>query len=418
MKRRDALKGIIGLGIGSAGMLSGPSLFQLQKAYSITGKKLVIIFQRGGCDGINTCIPYGDDEYYTLRPTIAVARPDGSNPHSALDLDGYFGLHPGLADLHALYNDGALAIMPAVHYPSASHSHFDSQHFIESGARSKSIEGWLNRYLQTNNQSGAMRAIGIGNDVPQSLRGIVPVSSFRYLDNFRLNLPPEDEIDILDNLTQTYGQAPESRPYRQLLKHYGKTLVNDLSIVKNLDPSSYTPENGAIYSASPLAKQLKETAYLLKSNASTEIVTLSTGGWDTHSNQGGGEEDGYQTARHKNFSSSIAAFYKDLGAMTEDIVILTCTEFGRTAKENASGGTDHGNASTWFALGGGIQGGIYGEYPGLAPDQLYHGRNLDFSIDYRNIFGDILSQHLGNNALATILPGHDYSPVGLFSNAN
>ena len=418
MNRRNALKKIAGLSLGTVGLLSGSGLFQLKKAYAAVGKSLIIIFQRGGCDGINTCIPYGDEHYYSLRPSIAIPPPDNNNDNAALDLNGYLGLHPCLSDLHALYHSGALAIMPAVHYPSASFSHFDSQHYIESAATSKELDGWLNRHLQTFNQNNVMRAIGIGNGVPQSLRGNIPVSSFFDIESFNLNLAASEETKILADLVSIYGQTPHSGAYRELLHTYGNTLINDIAIIQQLDPNNYQPEHGAIYPQTRLGKQLKETAYLLKANPSTEVITISTGGWDTHSNQGGGETTGHHSRRLKDFSLSINALYTDLTDQMENVVILTCTEFGRTAKENASRGTDHGSASTWFALGGGIKGGIYGAYPGLSPEQLHRGRYLDFSIDYRNIFGDILSQHLGNNALASVLPNHNYSPIGLFSSTS
>jgi len=185
--------------------------------------------------------------------------------------------------------------------------------------------------------------------------------------------------------------------------------------VRSIDTASYQPANGALYPSNSYGRQLREVAQLIKSGVGLEAATVNVGGWDTHSNQGGGEQDGRQAGSFRNFGDGVAALYTDLGTLMDNVVILTMTEFGRTSRENGSFGTDHGVASSWFAVGSGINGGVYnpGGWPGLAPGQLIQERFLDFNIDYRDVLGDLLLGHLGNNNLATVLPGHTYSPLGL-----
>ncbi len=415
MKRRDALKGMLGLSVGSMGLFFGHALLpRLQVAQAATGKTLVVVFQRGGCDGLNTCIPYGDDNYYKLRPTIGISPPNVNDPTSAIDLDGFFGLHPGLAPFQSIYQAGDMAVLPATHYPSGSHSHFDGQNFIESAARIKNSDGWLNRHLQTHDHAAPMRAVAFGNDAPQSLRGVVNVSSFRNLNSFNLRLK-STETDILSNLSKVFNQQSDSSFYKNQLNNNGNTLINDLSVIRNVISTEYTAANGAVYPDNDYGRQLLQTAQLIKANVGLEVATVSIGGWDTHHDQGGGESSGKQTNLHESFSSAIAALYADLGTQMQDVVILTCTEFGRTVKENASFGTDHGNGATWFVIGGGVNGGIHGAWPGLTEADLIHGRFLDFSIDYRDVIGDVVSRHLGNGAINGVIQDHTYSPVGLFT---
>ncbi|ARU55458.1 hypothetical protein OLMES_1381 [Oleiphilus messinensis] len=416
MNRRRFFKTMLTATAGTMAAISGnPFSAKIKLAQAATGKTVVILFQRGGCDGLNTCIPYGDSAYYSLRPTIAVA-PPSSNSASALDLDGYFGLHPGLQSLMPIWDAGDLAVMPAVHYPDGSRSHFDSQQYIESGYSSRNLDGWLNRYLQMTPGPGDMRAVSFGSDLAQALRGDVTVSSIEDLNSFDLGIPQSDSDRLLGNLSAVYDQlSTEGRASRELVKRFGSRLIHDMSALRDIDASTYVPENGAQYPSHSTGRQLQQVAQLIKSGVGLEAATVSIGGWDTHSNQGGGEATGGHYRSHTRFAESIGAFYQDLGNRMSDVILLTCTEFGRTAQENGSRGTDHGYASTWFALGGGIRGGVYGAWPGLATDQLHDGRYLEMSLDYRNVFGDILTQHMLTNNLELVLPGHTYQGVGLFA---
>jgi uncharacterized protein (DUF1501 family) len=403
MKRRDFLKTMLATTAGSAWLAQGiPSVMAAPAP-----KTLVVIFQRGGCDGLNVIVPHGEDEYYNLRPTIAIPQPLASN--GALDMDGFFGLHPSMSALYNLYKAGNVAAFPAVHYPNASRSHFDSQKYIESAERTRDGTGWLNRHLSSSTNSTGMRGVNFGNNLSHALTGPVSVSSFRDLRDFDLNMEANAEQRLVNRLNNIYNQNTSSRSYDNLLRNSGRTLFNDLNFVRNVDANNYQPANGANYPENTYGRQLAQTAQLIKAGAGLELVTINLGGWDTHKNQGG--TDGGMASRLGNFSNGIAAFYQDMGAQMSNVMILTMTEFGRSSKENGSRGTDHGHASAWFALGGGLTGGIYGAWPGLAENQRERGRYLAQGIDYRDIFSEIVSQHLGNNN-ASVIPDYNANSVG------
>ena len=365
MQRRDFLKLMLSSSVaGSAWLLDDSLRFKTAQA-AAAPKTLVVIFQRGGCDGLNVVVPYADSDYYRLRPMIAIPTPGKTN--GALDLNGYFGLHPAMQGLQRLYQQQQLAVFPAVHYPQASFSHFDSQHFIESGAIRSDLEGWMNRHLASSMNSTGMRGVGFGNELAQALRGSVVVSSLRDLANFDLGLSDSEEMRLSSRLNTVYAQHPQdANPYAKLLQQTGQTLLRDLELTRQIDPKAYRPANGAVYPANLFGSQLQQTAQLIKQGVGLEVASIDLGGWDTHSGQGGAV--GAQANLLKNFADGIAAFCLDLGTTMQNVLVLTMTEFGRTAEENGSGGTDHGNASAWFAVGGRVKGGIYGTWPGLAKD--------------------------------------------------
>lgn len=399
MKRRDFLKFM--LAGTAAGMYASP-------ASAATPKRLIVIFQRGGCDGLNVTVPYGDDEYYNLRPTIAIPKP--GNTGGALALDDFFGLHPAMSALHDIYQAGNVAVFPAVHYTGASRSHFDSQQYIESAQVSRHADGWLNRHLATQWSISSMRGVSFGDSVAHSLAGSVPVSSFSKLSQFDLDLESSAENKLIDRLTAVYNESPDEPVYHEsLIRQSGHTLFQDLQVTAGIDSSSYQSTGSVSYPNNTYGQQLANIAQIIKEGSGLELATVSHGGWDTHQNQGGSE--GTQADSLKSFSDGIAAFYQDMGSHMQDTVILTMTEFGRTAQENGSFGTDHGHASSWFALGGNIQQGIYGEWPGLLESQLENGRYLAQATDFRDIFSEILTQHLGNTD-ASIIPNYTATPIG------
>ncbi len=379
-------------------------------------KTLLVIFQRGGCDGLNTVVPFGEDEYYNLRPTIGIPAPDGS-ADSAINLDGFFGLHPALDAFAPIFNSGDLAVLPSAHYPNASRSHFDGQHFIESAAsfadrnNKDDLDGWLNRHMATLNQAGQLRAISFGNSVSQSLRGEIDVSTFNNLNNFNLGLDQNVGNSLISRLIGVYDQTPLPDTKNRRVTHAaGQVALNNLDVINTINSEVYIPANGATYPTNSYGSQLMQTAQLIKANAGLEVVTISHGGYDTHGNQGAA--NGSQANRLRDFSRGIGAFYQDLGDRMSDVLVLTMSEFGRTARENGSAGTDHGNASSWFVVGGGnVNGGVFGDWPGLQPDQLYQGRYLNFTVDYRNVFGEILTNFLGNPDLSVIFTGDSNDPA-------
>ncbi|MEW6991143.1 DUF1501 domain-containing protein [Colwelliaceae bacterium 6441] len=408
MKRRHFMKAIIGAA-GANSFLSGnPMNWQINPALAAEGKTLVVIFQRGGCDGLNSVIPYTEERYYELRPTIAIAPPDENDNNSALDLNGHLGLHPALSGLHSLYQQNRLAVFPTTHYPNGSRSHFQSQFYIESGQRVSESDGWINRHMQSQRNNASYRAVGFGNELAQSLRGDETVSSLTRLANFDIGIDSNEEALLLQKVSPLYQQSTNSSN-KALLNRFGQKLFSELSFINDVRATEYQAENGAVYSNSNFSGQLRDTAQLIKSGVGLEIATVDIGGWDTHSNQGGAM--GNQARRHQDFAEGIAAFVQDMGQAMDDIVLITSTEFGRTAAENGSQGTDHGYASTWYAIGGGIQGGVYGDWPGLQESDLRDGRFLNATMDYRNIYAEVLKNHLFNTDYASILP--DFTPTEL-----
>ncbi|MFC1665236.1 DUF1501 domain-containing protein [Pseudomonadota bacterium] len=411
MKRRQFLKALTagGMGAVSTGLLG----LNASLAQAAEGKSLVVIFQRGGCDGLNMVVPHGEDEYYNLRRSISIRR------NEVLDLDGFFGLHPSLSGLLPIFMNGNLALLPTTQYNNSSHSHFDGERFIESGVAQEISDGWLNRHLSNSTFNSGLRAVSFSGSLDQSLRGPYSVSTFGSLADFEFSLSGAEEQALFDRLLAMYQQTPSPNTfYRHLVHNSGQIMLNSLAAINNIDFANYAPENGANYPSSTFGRQLAQTAQLLKQPLPPEIISLNIGGWDTHSDQGGAQ--GRQATQFQQLGGGIEALYTDLGGfngggLMDDVVILTTTEFGRTAKQNGSNGTDHGDASNWMVISNSVQGGIYGTWPGLLTSQLADGRYLLYTVDYRNIYADILRNHLGNNTLMdTLLPGWTHQPLGLF----
>lgn len=411
MKRREFLHHLAVMPmIARTSVMGGSMLASMKNAYAANGKSLVVIFQRGGCDGLNTVVPYGEDEYYNLRPSIGIA-PPGTQAGTALDLDGFFGLHPVMTGLHSIFQEGDLAILPTVHYANANRSHFSSQDFIESGVPNQQLaDGWLNRYLSNLPTNNTLRAISF-SALAHSLKGgnpVVAIKDFATV-NAQLSSPQQSTLENIYN-----QQVNSNDQARFLLHQHGGIALESTASLKALASQSYSVAHGANYPDSDYGQQLKNIAQLIKAGVGLEVATVSSNGWDHHANQGGAQGD--QATNLLDFSNGIAALYQDLGSeYMSDVTILTISEFGRTAKQNASLGTDHGNASSWFVIGEQVNGGIYGAWPGLLPSQLYEGRYLDHTINFTDVYAEVL-KHLGNlQNDSYILPGSNYQPIGFFS---
>ncbi len=391
------------------------------------GKTLVMVFQRGGNDGLNTVVPYSDPEYYVMRPRPANGGigilPPGSGDGSGLDLPGTgFAMHPSMQPLHPLYLNNALAIITRGGFVGSTQSHFTDQDTIERGVFSMQ-DGWLNRYLRVVPAAGTpnIRAAGFGSDLADSLRGqvLVPaVSNLSSLSFARLN---SAKAPLESNLRAMYAQDPaltSTNPFRTLVHQLGPEMLNRISAIESIGPAA--PQNGAVYPATGFGTQMRDLAHLIRSGMGLEIATVDIGGWDTHEDQGGGGSfvQG-QGARLDDLTRSIRAFNDDLGPLMSNVIVMVGTEFGRTVRQNASNGTDHAKATTWFLLGGGVRGGLYhgsGWVPSLIPANLDQGRYIAPTVEFRDIFSDVLVRHFGVTAgeLGGILPGHTHNPVGLF----
>lgn len=368
------------------------------------GRRVIIaVFQRGAADGISMVVPFGDKHYYQMRPQIAIPAPKGDNPEAAIDLDGHFALHPELGPLKPLYDAGQLAIVHAVGSPNNTRSHFDAQDFMETatpGIKSTQ-DGWLNRYLQAkpNPEASPFRAVALSATLPRSLMGKAPAIAMPNIASFGIRA----RGGAAEGFEALYAQAFGGDPLREA----GKEAFEAVKLLKRANPQQYSPS--ANYPRTQFGQALAQIAQLIKADIGLEVAFADIGGWDTHANQGGSR--GQMANRLREFSQALAALARDLGDRMEDVVLLTMTEFGRTIRQNGSGGTDHGHASCMFILGGPVRGGkIYGKWPGLAPEQLFEGRDLALTTDFRDVFAEIAARHMGATDLKKIFPGYDPDP--------
>ncbi len=408
MNRRFFLKSG-GIALASMGMsLSAPSFLErvVMGREAVTGgrrKTLIAIFQRGAVDGLNMVVPFGESAYYDLRPNIAIPKPAASNGESAISLDGFFGLHPSMSSFKPLWDSKRLAIIHASGSPDNSRSHFDAQDYMESatpGVKS-TPDGWLNRYLQNKNgsQDSSFRAVSMTRTMPRVLMGRAPAVAMANLSDFTIRAG-KSSADVQSGFEAIYAQQSKDR-----LAGTGRETFEAVNYLKKANPAQYQPENGAVYPANQFGNSLRQIAQLIKADVGLEVAFTDIGGWDTHVNQGNAR--GQLANLLQQFSSAIAALYQDLGQRMDDVVVLTMSEFGRTVKENGNRGTDHGHANAMFVLGNSVQGGkVYGRWPGLKNDQLYEGRDLALTTDFRDVFAEIASRHLGVNDLKSVFPGY------------
>ncbi len=368
-------------------------------------KKLVVLFQRGAADGLNIVVPYQEKSYYDMRSSIAIQK------NQVLDLNGFFGLHPSMASFKPLYDQGHLAIVHAAGSPSTSRSHFDAQDYMESGTPDVKItpDGWLNRALQAEDLAAkrnqtAFRAVALGTQVPRTLEGPIPAIAVANVADFSVAGRGTTTSPISNAFQAMYDESTDS-----LLHGTGDETFEAVKMLKAANPAQYQPHNGANSPNTAFGNSLKQIAQLLKANLGVEAAFSDIGGWDTHQNQG--NVTGQLAGRLQEFSDSIAAFWMDMGNDTENITLVTMSEFGRTARQNGTGGTDHGHANVMFVLGGQVKGGkVYGKWPGLGPEQLNEGRDLKVTTDFRNVLAEAAYSSLGAKNLEVIFPGAQVEP--------
>jgi uncharacterized protein (DUF1501 family) len=400
-------------GIGQAPMW-------LARAAASEGKKrktLVAIFMRGAADGLNIVVPFGDPRYREVRPVLGLQppRPQDENANNGpfgpvIDLDGKFGLHPGLRPFKELWDKKLLAIVEATGSPDPSRSHFDAQDYMESGTPGKTGDGWLNRALgDPGQEASALRAIALSSRVPRTLRGAQEAVALGNIQDFKIS--DEDRLAILRNM---YSLTPDAT-----MRRTGKDAFEAMKIIQsvskepapNAEARGFAAESGAraplqnnrpTYNAGgQLGRNLQELARLIKAGAGIEAAFAEVDGWDHHQN-----ENNQMSNLLREFSNAIGAFCQDMGDRMEDVVIVTMSEFGRTVDENGTGGTDHGHGSMMMVLGGPVLGGkIYGEWPGLEKEQLYEGRDLAVTTDFRTVLSELVRGHLGRTDLSSVFPG-------------
>jgi uncharacterized protein (DUF1501 family) len=364
------------------------------------GKKLVVVFQRGAADGLNIVVPHRENAYYQMRPTIAI------QPNQVIDLDGFFGLHPAMQPLKPLWDQHHLAIVHACGSPDPTRSHFDAQDYMESGTPGVKAtnDGWLNRALQAEDaccarKHSAFRAVALGTQVPRTLEGRIPAVAVNNVRDFSVGGQNPAVAPMAASFETMYADSVNA-----VLHGTGSETFEAVKMLQAADPAKYTPAPGANYPNGPFGNSLRQVAQLLKANLGVEAAFTDIGGWDTHQNQG--NVNGQLANRLKDFSEGIAAFWIDMGEQSENIVLVTMSEFGRTVHQNGTGGTDHGHANVMFVMGGGVQGGkVYGKWPGMRQDQLYEGRDLAITTDFRQVLGEAAYKTVGARNLDLVFPG-------------
>jgi uncharacterized protein (DUF1501 family) len=360
---------------------------------------LVVVFLRGGWDALNVVPPIaGDDRgyYEKARPDIRI--------NNLLPLNDQFGLHPALAPLYDLYQQGNMAVVHAVGLNYDTRSHFDAMEYIELGTPgSKSTtSGWITRHLQTTGVSSILPALSTSG-APSSLLNFVPT----------VNLNDPGDFSQWDNGLAASQQVALRQMYsgETLLHRAGIRTLESLDIVHPLVEEEYQPTNGARYNGDELSQQLKTVARMIKLETGLRVATVDYGGWDTHEYQNDGDA-GYLADLLGNLASGLSNFYLDLdGGYTDKLSVVVISEFGRRLVQNESYGTDHGHGNVMFTLGGGVNGGqVYGAWPGLHNDQLYDHADLAITTDYRQVLSEMLARRLGNADVASVFPG--FTPSG------
>lgn len=373
-------------------------------AKGIGSKKLIVIFLRGAADGLNIVVPYADSQYYSGRPTIAIPPPGKSG--GCLDLDGTFGLHPVLAPLHSHWKNKSLAFVNCSGSPEPTRSHFDAQDYMESGRPGVKVvsSGWLNRVLQElPNTNSPIRAINVGATLPRILQG--PVSTATYAPKRGKRKSVIDIPVIASAFSQMYTGRKDA-----LGEAYEEGIEAHHTLKEKLEKEMVAANKGA-----PTARNFRgfgrQLGSLFGKDESTQVAFLALGGWDTHVNQGASKG---QLANHlKVLGEGLNDLIHGLGSQYKDTVIMVMSEFGRTAKENGNGGTDHGHGNVMMVLGGGINGGkVYGQWQGLDKQNLFEGRDLPVITDFRDIVGVVSQNHmkLSNKALSEIFPDYNFKP--------
>jgi uncharacterized protein (DUF1501 family) len=390
---RDSAIAMVGVGTSPLWLERAALAVNSTAASGQRKKVLVAIFQRGAADGLNIVVPHGEQRYYDLRPTIAVAQ------DQVIDLDGMFGLNPALAPLKPLWDNKELAIVHAAGSPDPTRSHFDAQDYMESGTPGlkATSDGWLNRALPpADGKPSPVRAVSLGPTLPRAMRGGNDAVAVENLNSFNVR-----DAAAAKSLEAMYAGTGD-----QVLNGTGRATFEAVALLQSLQKTPYQPANGARYPAGRFGDSLRQIAQMIKADVGVEVAFADIGGWDHHV-----QEFQHMPPLLTEFGNSLAALYQDLGDRMEDVVVVTMSEFGRAAKENGDRGTDHGHANAMFVMGGPVQGGkVYGQWPGLAPEQLYEKRDLALTTDFRDVLSEAVYSHLGNQQIAKVFPGYQGGP--------
>ncbi|MBY0551094.1 MAG: DUF1501 domain-containing protein [Candidatus Obscuribacterales bacterium] len=394
MNRREFLKATA---LASLSSVTPLNLWAANTSEAVN-KKLLVILLRGAVDGLNVVIPAGDRRYYELRPTIAI------KPGAALNLDGYFALHPALAPMISLWKSKNLAFVHACGSPDPTRSHFDAQDFMESGepgVRSAQT-GWLDRLLLSlpDNHS-AVRAINFGPTIPRIFSGCNRVANVTITGNGRNNSPMalREVPQLIANL---YSDDPMlSATFREGVSAR-QTISKDMA--GEAPPSRTEMELANRGASAPTPGFGRQLARFLLKEPTMQVAFVTFGGWDTHVSQG--SDTGQLADKLAVLGAGLTELYQSLGDMQDNVTTVVMSEFGRTAHENGNRGTDHGHGNVMWLIGGRINGGkVYGQWNGLANSALYEGRDLPVTTDFRSVLSAVLHGHMNVATTASIFPG-------------
>ncbi len=387
------------------------SFLQIGSSNKVENKNadiLIYVFQRGAADGLNLVVPYGDENYYANRPSIAIAKPNSSEG-AALDLDGFFGLNPALSALLPIYQSNDLAMVHACGSLNSSHSHFKAQDDVDRGALNQDINsGWLARYANSyeNNDSTAFKSVALSKSIPKSLSSAEQVVALDNIASFVIKAPESESVDIQNNLLTLFAGATS-------LDKVAQATFNGLEEVASINPEDFPVENDATYPSSGFGNRFKDLALLIKSGIGVEMASIDIGGWDTHN-----DENTALTPLAQDFAETLATFYTDMGDRMQNITIIALTEFGRRVAENGSGGTDHGTGNVAFVMGGSVNGGqVFTDWPGLRAEDLVGPGDLLPTTDYRTVIAELMEKRMNYTNFEELFPDFEVPEyLGIFKN--
>ncbi len=409
LSRRNFLAGVGGVAMAAFTAPAWLPRVAVAKDYRSAQRDVMVsIYLRGACDGLTICVPWGENAYYTARPTLNIPRPDSGQSDKATDLNGFFGFPPAMTPLLPAYQAGHLLILHACGSTDPSRSHFDAQRFMEVGkANDLSLTtGWLGRHLLSvapMDPTALLRAVGISTGLQRTLQGGPLTLPIPDLDAFGLSGNSSTTATRTQALWDMYSGVTDP------LHAAGLNTINTINLLNTINFAGYVPAGGAAYPANSFGVALKSTAALIKAQVGVEAIAIDLNGWDTHNNQG--PTTGTMAALMTTLAGSLAAFHTDMfTGSNPSFTAVAMSEFGRRVAQNGSGGTDHGHGNVMLVMGGCVNGGqVMGQWPGLAPGQLYQNLDLQVTTDYRDVLAEIVQQRLGNSDLATVFPG--YSPT-------
>jgi uncharacterized protein (DUF1501 family) len=391
--------------------VEGTSDRSLSSAYG-RRKTLVVVQLGGGNDGLNTLVPYADQEYYRLRPTVNIA------PANVLGIADGLGMNPALAALKSRFDQRQVAMVQGVGYPNPNRSHFRAMEIWQTAEPAKPpTEGWLGRYLDASCcgedrpvQSPTLGALNFGDRLPLTLwTEHVLVPSIGSIGAFRFQTDggeaPDERMQHLDTFKKLYAQSTAPHVYDDFVRRVGRDAVETSETIQAI-AKTYTP--AVTYPTSGFANQLKQVAQIMTGDLGTRIFYVQMGGFDTHANQ---------LADHARllqmFSEGLDAFFKDLEAhgWGDDVMVMAFSEFGRRVAENGSAGTDHGAAAPMFLVGPRVKGGIYGKHPSLT--DLTSG-DLRHGTDFREVYASVIKDWMEGDSKAVI---GDFEPLPLLQSS-